>query len=505
MSLYRLRALLAARFASSADAGLPWAAVTMQVLVAGVLCGLVGDALAPYAYAFFALGVAGLLVAVPLFGESGALLYADEARAWLSALPVRPLEVQIARRLHALAVLAVLSLGAALPAVVFAPAGFGAAARALLALAIVLQTLALAGVLLALLSVAGGRANGLLVLLQTAIFVALAAGGVLGLRHVFALAEVETFAALPGAARMLPPAWFAAPFQSAAAGPPLASAPAYLALAATLAALVLLAAAPGPRVLAAERGPRALAAALAPLRRLALAGWVRPSERASFELVWDALPRESEFALRTYPLLGIPLAFLLAGAEDGAGPGRAALFALLLFTPAAYLPILLTQVPASRSHRARWLLDLAPAAPSALHHGALKAVVLRFVVPLWLVLALFAAARGGAELALRWAPIGLLLGVLIVRRSWRGTVVDLPLSRSPDDVGADNDVFSNMLAAALALTLAAVAAVKLVTTLPRALAVCALLVLVECAAERAWSRRAAREAAQPSAASNSAP
>ncbi len=40
---------------------------------------------------------------------------------------------------------------------------------------------------------------------------------------------------------------------------------------------------------------------------------MRKGERGTFDLVWDALPLEREFVLRTYPMFGIPLAFLVAG------------------------------------------------------------------------------------------------------------------------------------------------------------------------------------------------
>jgi hypothetical protein len=78
--LERVTALLRARLrAQPHGSGLPVAALMLQGLISGVLCGLVSDALPPFAYGVFALSLCGALAALPLLGEFAGLLAADEA------------------------------------------------------------------------------------------------------------------------------------------------------------------------------------------------------------------------------------------------------------------------------------------------------------------------------------------------------------------------------------------------------------------------------------------
>jgi len=483
----RIGALLRARFQASSDGGLPWAAILMQILVAGVLCGVVSDVLPPFGYACFAFSISAMLLCVPLFGEAGELLWADEGREWSEALPARPLEHRIARRIHALFELTTLSLGSLGVAAWFAPDAAGALwSGALVGLGLV-QAIAIGSVLLAILIVFGGRFDALLVVFQTLLLAGLVVGGVLGLRWIPTWMSIESPHDLPELLRWtLPPAWFAAPL-SPAGGARAALTAVGLAV---LAALLLFAVPPA----APARGGRRLDAigrVLLPLRRLATAIWVRRDERASFELVFDGLPQEREFALRTYPLFGIPLAFLVASTTETAGPTREALFALLLFAPAAYMPILLTQVPASRSFRARWLLDLAPVAPDALHNGAIKALVVRFVLPLYALLVLLCATRGGLDVAVRLALPATVAAIVLVRGTYRSVVTQPPLSTSPEELGAGDHVFGLMLGIGMGAAIAAVAAAKLITTPVGGLAVTAGILALELAADRS-ARRAAR-------------
>ena len=485
--LRRVWALWRARFQATSDGGLPWAAISMQILVAGVLCGVVSDALPPFSYACFAFAVSAALLCVPLFGEAGELLWADEGREWAEALPARPLEHRLARRLHALFELAALSLGSIGVAACFAPAELGAPGRLLFMALGVAQAIALGSALLAVLTVLGGRLDALLVGLQTALFAGLVVGGALGLRLVPELMEFDSLAALPSSARALPPVWFAAALSPGAGSGALWPAIAFL----VTAVAVLFAAPDAARNRQAKRTD-ALGRVLGPLRRLAARTWVRTDERASFELVFDGLPREREFALRTYPLFGIPLAFLVAGASDTNGPAREAVFALLLFAPSAYMPILLTQVPASRSFRARWILDLAPIDSTAIHNGAIKALAIRFLLPLYALLVLLCAARGGLDVALRLGLPATLAAIVLMRGAYRSVVVEPPLSTSPEELGTGDHVFGLMLGTGMAAAIAAVAAAKLITTPIAGLTVTAALLVVELVCDRAARRAPAR-------------
>ncbi len=112
----------------------------------------------------------------------------------------------------------------------------------------------------------------------------------------------------------MPPIWYASLVDAAPAGAALPRG-LYVVLASLAAVLLFVVLSPAQ----ANRGRRSttlLARILAPARALAARFWVRPRDRAVFDLVYDALPLERDFVLRTYPMIGIPIAFLLVGADD---------------------------------------------------------------------------------------------------------------------------------------------------------------------------------------------
>jgi hypothetical protein len=475
-ALYRVRILLGARLGARREgAGLPIAALLMQAFVAATLCGLVRGALPPFAYALFALCVHAALVAIPLLGELGDLLVRDEADDWVRALPVTAADVKLARLAHLFLALVVLSLGSLVPAAALG-VGLGALERLWIVVGGLGQALVLAAMLLLLLVTLGRRAQALLVLVQTALFVGVIVGGTVGLRHAGELARLEA----PGAAlALLPPAWFAAPLARAPGLAWSVAAPA----AAFLALLVLLTL-PAPARPKARAGSPFLGRLLFPVRRLAARTWVRRDERAVFELVFDALPKEREFVLRTYPLLGVPLAFLLVGAQGEQAAEGAGLLTLLLFTPGAYLPILLAHVPSSASHAARWLLDSAPVAPAAVRNGTLKALAVRFLLPLYLLLALLCWSLAGAGFALRLAPPAFLVALLVLRRLQATAVHAPPLSIPPDEVEAPQSMFQTMLGLGLILLFVALAAGRWIATLPAAAITSGALLAAELAGDR---------------------
>jgi hypothetical protein len=191
---------------------------------------------------------------------------------------------------------------------------------------------------------------------------------------------------------------------------------------------------------------------------------VRPgAERAAFGLVCDALPLEREFVLRTYPMIGVPLAFLAAGAGGAAGIERDGLLSLLLFTSAAYLPIPIVYVQASASAGARWILDTAPASAAEVARGAVKALAVRFLLPLYALLSALCWALGDLDLVLRLALPGALVALIVTRRLYARLVAEPPLSVQPDAVRAELDWTATLLVLALALTLVAVLAVRWIT------------------------------------------
>jgi hypothetical protein len=473
----RVLALLRARIRAQREgSSFPVGALMMQGVVTVLLCGLVADQLPPFAYGVFALSVCAALVAIPLLGELSSLLTADEADEWVRALPATGTELRLARLLHLLIALATLTLGSVVPAAVVAEV---APVQRVLLVALGLgQSLFLAAVLLLVQATFRGRAQSLLVIAQTALFLVVLVGAVVGLRYVPLLADL----AAPNAQLVaLPPAWFAAPLAGQAtfgwsfAGP--------LVIAASALVLVVL---PAPPREAARRGQPLLSRLLTPFRAAAARLWVRADERAAFDLVYDALPKEREVVLRSYPLIAVPLAFLLLGAQGEADDVRNGLLALLLFTPGAYLPILLMHVPASHSHDARWILDTAPVSEVALAGGALKAVAVRFVVPLYVVLGLLAASYGGVGLALRLVPLALVTALLVLRSAWGLCVTAPPLSIAPDAIKVELNLGGVLGTYAFTLMVVSIVAHLFVTTVVAALVGLALLIGLEAVTARSW-------------------
>ncbi|MDP6538950.1 MAG: hypothetical protein QF903_06725 [Planctomycetota bacterium] len=492
--LPRILALFQSRLRAHLGGGGPplGALVAHGALTAGA-CLILRDQLSPYAYALLTLTLAAGLLCTSLLGEFGSLLRDDPAGEWARSLPATELEQRLARSLAVLVMVALLTAGCVLPALLFSPPSLDLAARASLAAAMLAQALLLSAGLLALQSALGERAEGALVAVQSAL-VALAAAGTMAALRLGAWLRTLELEGTPWPRWLdaAPPAWFAgwvgvAP--DAADLPPTHLVGALAALAVAL--LCALPAAPAPR----GRPTATLAARLLePLRRAAARFWVRSSERGAFDLVFAGLPLERDFVLRTYPMIGIPLAFLLIGARAESGAEREGLLTLLLFTPAAYLPVLLAQLPATATPRARWLLDCAPIGRAALRGGALKAVAVRFLVPLHALLAALAVALGEGTLAARLAPAGALVSLLALRLLYPRIVSAPPLSTAAEDLAVNHDWMGLVLTLVVVLVLVSVAATALVTTFPRALAFTAALIALEMALDRRRpSPRAAHE------------
>lgn len=434
----------------------PAAPLVMHGSISFVLCGMVSDALPPYAYCLFALSISAALIALPLLGDFGALLRADAAAEWIEAQPVRRSELRIARTmLIALLIFALVS-SALLPAVWFAPSALGATGRVVLFAAGIAQALAVAATLIGLQSLLGERAESLLVLLQTALVGGVLIGIITSLRLIPQLRELD---APTSAMAAYPPAWFAhlaAPTGSStwtAAG-----------LLATLAACGVLLLAPLPPATHARSGSAALGFLLKPARALATKLWVRRGpERAVFDLVYDALPLERDFVLRTYPMLGIPLAFLAIGAFGSVDNERASFLSLLMFTSATYLPIPIVYVQASASHRARWLLDTAPCSDEDLARGAIKALAIRFLLPLYVLLAGLCFVLTDISVVMRFALPGAMVSLIVMRRLYPLLVVEPPLSAPPDAVNTNMDWTGVLMGLGVGLTVVAVFAVPVLS------------------------------------------
>ncbi|MDZ4773613.1 MAG: hypothetical protein SGI72_10810 [Planctomycetota bacterium] len=458
----------------------PVAPLVVHGSITATFALLVGDVLPPYAYAVFMLSLAMALIALPLLGDFGFLLRADPSREWIEAQPVRAFELRVARTMLVMLLAGALAASALLPIVLFAPASVGFGERIALFVAGLAQAAVVAGFLLGLQSLFGRRAEALLVLLQTLLVGGVLVGCLLGLQVVPQLLAVKSPADLAHGFEFSPSAWFATSVVSADVLTPWWRLAPWIAFSA--AALVLFVAPQATAPIGRKAG--FLSALLAPLRALASRTWVRREERGSFDLVFDALPLEREFVLRTYPMIAIPLAMLFAGSGGSDEVARDGLVAVLLFTPATYLPVLLVHVPATASSDARWILDGAPVSRAAIHNGALKALAVRFLVPLYVMLFALAWTRSGLAFALMLAPLGFLVSVVVNRPLYALCVSDLPLSRDANDIKADMNWMGHILTLGIVLTIAAIIALKFVTSFGIALIVCAALVLLEWNADR---------------------
>lgn len=452
-------------------ARLPVAPILFQAFLASVLCGLVRSELTALPYAIFALSIPLGLTSLSLLGELAPLLRADPASEWVGAQPVRPVELRAARLVVIGVLLGLLALGSLLPAAVLAPGDLGFAGRVTLLVVGLAQALFVASILLWVQRLFGDRAEIVIVLLQTGVFCLVLVGFAAGLRY---LPELARTTELAGKWLAYPPAWFAG-VVTGQGGTAVA-----LAGGAALFATVTFVAAPFPPPPRARRTTTPLSILLHPLRLVARRVWVRREERASFELVYEALPAENAFVARTYPLFAVPLAFLLLGAESGTPKGEG-LLALLAFMPVTYLPILLMHVPATSTPAARWILDVAPLDPEVEASGARKAFAVRFLVPLYLALAGLITLRGNGELALRLVPVAAAVGLVLLRIVWRAYVTRPPLSTAASELGTvwDDGSSGGMLAIAIGATFAAILAWRIVPGPGIALAVLAVVLVLE--------------------------
>jgi len=451
-----------------------------QAALTSLFCVIVRDVLPPFAYGLFSLGLAALLVAIPLIGELGWLLRRDPAGAWVAALPIRSVEIKIARSLHLLIVLWVLSMGSLLPAALFAPEATELLARLCLPLLGLGLVTLVAALLLLVQNLLGERAEGLLIAFQTILVVGVVLALVTGIKSIPDMARMPILGEEhAGFLWFVPPAWFAAPLAGAEGQPERW----WLPILVGLLSLVALLALPAPLAGRQVRTPW-LSVLLAPVRRLAQRFWLRRDERGVFDLIFDALPREREVVLRTIPMLGIPLAFLVIAANgDLTDSKRTDLLALLLFTAGIYLPILLTHVPASASPRAAWLHQTAPIPQGALVSGTIKALAVRFLVPLYAVLGFIAWYQAGPEVALRLAPAGFLVSLFVLRRLHGICVQDAPLSVLPSEIRFEMDWFGVLGGLSMLLLVLAILASRL-PPLMGAYPLCLLLLLLEWGQDR---------------------
>lgn len=464
----------------------PFGALAMQAVVAVLLCLIVRGEVGVLGYALFALSIPLALTTVPLLGELGPLLRADPAEEWIGAQPVRRRDLRLGRVLTLLCIVGMLALGSLVPAAVLAPTEYGVGGRLLLVVAGLVQTWSMAAFLLALQWVVEKLGESFGVALQTLVFLTVLVGLMVGLRTLPFLATLdgdEPFLAF------VPQAWFASPLAPAAAQPLMA-----LGAAAAAVAAVILAFAPFPPAPRTRATGSVLSALLTPARAVAERLWVRDEERGPFGLVYDALPAERDFVIRTYPLVAAPLLLFALGADPSTQEGEG-LFALLLFAPAAFLPFVLMHVPTTQTPDARWIVDTAPTHPADEDGGALKAVAIRLLLPLYVGIGAFVAVLASPSLALRLWPLAVAAGLVTLRVLGRGAPAR-PLSvRATDLASAWNEgLGGTLIAVGMVMTIVSAACWRLVPSPWIGWVLLGALAIAEIAGAR---RPAPRHAAAP--------
>ncbi|HPF14336.1 MAG: hypothetical protein H6830_09045 [Planctomycetes bacterium] len=405
---------------------LPIAPLVFQGLVASALFWLVRGDLDGLGHGVFALTLLLALTLLSLLGELAPLLASDPAEEWIGALPVTAREVRLSKILVCLVVTLAMSLGVLVPAMVLAPSSMAWPDRFLLMALGAVQVVCTTAFGLLLQRTFQGSRTGWLVLFQAILFVGLFVGFVAGLGHAQALSGWEQPA---GWWLVLPSGWFAAPLAPGAATSALS-----LLGGCVLACSVVLWKAPFPAKTDSGGTSSILGNALYPLAKLARRTWVRPSERAVFDWIYAALPAEKDFALRTYPLMAIPFAFLFLGADGVRAEGQG-LLAILSFAPLTYLPILLLFVPTTQTPAARAMIDSTPMTALQEREGAIKAITVRILVPLYALLMGVLVAVAGWALAWQLIPPALAFTVLMLRPLWARYVEQGPLSTPAAELG----------------------------------------------------------------------
>jgi hypothetical protein len=107
-------------------------------------------------------------------------------------------------------------------------------------------------------------------------------------------------------------------------------------------------------------------------------------ERSSFELVWKIISRDRRFKLRTYPTFGMLVYFMYKYYSDANTIGVSRLLVLYYATFTLY--VITQQIFVSDDWKAAWIYRVAPIAnPGEILIGAYKSVILKYILPLYLL------------------------------------------------------------------------------------------------------------------------
>lgn len=132
-----------------------------------------------------------------------------------------------------------------------------------------------------------------------------------------------------------------------------------------------------------------------------LADWATtsPLERAAFAFTWRITGRDRKFKLKTYPQLGFGLAYVVVMSIQGHSLGSSGFFYLFaLYFAGIYVMVAQYQLSVSDSYRASWVYGSAPIRePGDVLSGALKALIIKLLMPFYALLAGYILFRYGTD------------------------------------------------------------------------------------------------------------
>jgi ABC-2 type transport system permease protein len=391
----------------------------------------------PFGFAFVQMIVLMVAVAMALVAEFGVALLDPADHAMLAPLPIASRTLFAARAANALFYVAVIATSWCLPGAILAWRVHGGSLGAALAHVAASLLAALASAVIV--GVGGGvfarvvsarRLHDAVLWAQVLFSLMLFLGFLYGPSLLPGADGFVSFSR-SGGALACPPAWFAA---LAAGGPSRLAAAAIAAPVLGIAVALGLASRYGAflrsgagarRAAAGERASRGPGAITRLVRRFA----VREAERPSFDFTTIQMSRERAFRLRVYPLLGFPIALAVMAASMPSAHDRTLWTMLLLYAPNLYFPAVLSQLPFTSTPEAAWLWRAAPVPRrSDVLIGAEKAFLLRFVAPLYVVIAVYAVWVWGPLVGLGNAAAAALVACIFTALDFRA-VADLPFTR----------------------------------------------------------------------------
>jgi hypothetical protein len=174
-------------------------------------------------------------------------------------------------------------------------------------------------------------------------------------------------------------------------------------------------------------------------------------ERAGFDMFLSVARHDRLFRMRVYPMLVIPLVFILIFTVTGGQAGeRIPLAVAAAFLPAIYSFIILVQTRYSESPKAAWIFSTAPVEQLGLFaSGVVRALCLCFLLPwLLLVLGLTAILTGKGQIldavfaSLAVVTATFLLAGLLTRRT-------LPFSQEMSSIDGASNILALVIGSSL--------------------------------------------------------